>query len=196
MKELSLIAGEHNIEELPIKFTAVATNIESEKEVWINQGSLLEAIRASISLPLFFAPYNHKGRMLVDGGVLNPVPIAPTFDDESDITIAVNLGAESCCENVLPRKVVDAKQKDLKSKFKNYMSNISMPESISNGMYMVAIKSFDTMQGAIAKMKLAAYPADVEIDIPINLCGTFDFNRSKELIEYGYKKCNEVMGKD
>ncbi|MDG2280377.1 MAG: patatin-like phospholipase family protein, partial [Flavicella sp.] len=81
------------IENLSIPFTAVATDIITEKEVWINSGSLFEAIRASISLPMFFTPVAYGDAVLIDGGVLNPVPIAPTFKDDTDLTIAVNLGA-------------------------------------------------------------------------------------------------------
>ena len=196
MKELKKIVGDYNIEDLPIKFTAVATNIESEKEIWISKGSLLAAIRASTSLPLFFAPFYYKGRALVDGGVLNPVPIAPTVDDDTDITIAVNLGAESSCENILPEIEEFSEKEDLDNMVQNNLAKILLPEHIAseNSMYMVANKSFESMQGTIAKMKLAAYPADIEIDIPTNLCGTFEFNRSKEMIEYGYNKCQEIMG--
>jgi NTE family protein len=57
---------------------------------------------------------------------------------------------------------------------------------------MVASKSFETMQSNIARMKLAAYPSDIEIDIPINLCGTFEFNKADELIEYGYNICDTI----
>jgi len=84
--------GDIKIENLPIPFTAVAADILTEKEVWINTGSLFDAVRASISLPLFFTPVKYKGTILIDGGVLNPVPIAPTFNDDTDLTIAVNLG--------------------------------------------------------------------------------------------------------
>ncbi|MCQ5300238.1 patatin-like phospholipase family protein, partial [Blautia wexlerae] len=65
-----------------------------EKEVWLQSGSLFDAIRASISLPLFFTPHVINGEVLIDGGVLNPVPIAPTFSDKTDFTLAVNLGGE------------------------------------------------------------------------------------------------------
>lgn len=191
MKKLEDIVGDINIEDLDIKYTAVASNIETEKEVWMSEGSLLSAIRASISLPIFFTPYKHNGKLLVDGGVLNPVPIAPTFDDNTDITIAVNLGAEACDDCVIKKK--DTQDSSLKSKIKSYFDKFSLPEDISNeqGMYMVGNKSFDTMQGTIAKMKLAAYPPDIEIKIPRNICGSFDFGLSKEVIEYGYKKCKE-----
>jgi len=57
---------------------------------------------------------------------------------------------------------------------------------------MIANNSFDTMQSSIAKMKLAAYPSDIEIDIPVNLCGTFEFNKASALIEYGYNLCDSI----
>jgi NTE family protein len=86
------LVGEQLIEDLPLSFTSVAADIASDKEVWIQSGKLFDAIRASISLSLFFTPFNINGVALIDGGVLNPVPIAPTFGDNTDLTIAVNLG--------------------------------------------------------------------------------------------------------
>lgn len=190
MKKMEELVGDFKIEDLSIKFTAVASDIEAEKEIWINEGSLLEAIRASVSLPLFFTPYSYNNRLLVDGGVLNPVPIAPTFDDNTDLTVAVNLGGKA-----IQKKIFIKKEKDssLSQKIKDYISNISLPDSMTekNGMYVVSNKSFEAMQSTIARMKLAAYPPDIEIEIPKNICGTFDFNRAKEIIEYGYKLCEK-----
>lgn len=192
MSKMKELLGEHMIEDLPIKFTAVASDIDTEKEIWINEGPLLNAIRASISLPLFFTPYMYKGRALVDGGVLNPVPIAPTFDDATDLTIAVNLGAESSSE-VLLEEV--EKEQSLAAQIKEYISSVSIPTSVvsKNSMYSIANKSFETMQGAIARMKLSAYPPDIEIGVPRNLCGTFEFNKSKAIIEYGYHLCEKIL---
>ena len=190
IKELENLLGEHLIEELPIKYTAVATEIKIQKEVWINKGSLMSAIRASISLPLFFEPYEYNSQYLVDGGVLNPVPIAPTFNDSTDMTIAINLGGEVSDVPLLNNE----KDKSTKiEKLKEYITSIALPESLvsKDGMYAVANNSFDTMQSTIARMKLAAYPPDIEIEIPRNLCGTLEFNRSKELIEYGYALCEK-----
>ena len=87
------LVGDRQIEDLPIEYTAVAADIKREKEVWLKRGSLFDAIRASIALPLFFTPFEINGRKLLDGGILNPVPIAPTFEDNTDLTIAINLGA-------------------------------------------------------------------------------------------------------
>ncbi len=193
MKKMQeLIGSDFLIENLSIKFTAVASDVDSEKEIWINKGSLMNAIRASISIPLFFTPHYYNDMLLVDGGVLNPVPIAPTFHDDTDITIAVNLGGDAVDIPALKEKPKDL---TISAKIKDYMYNVSLPDSITteNGMYVVANKSFETMQGTIARMKLAAYPPDIEIDIPKNLCGTFDFNKADEIIEYGYNLCERTF---
>ncbi|WP_297483816.1 patatin-like phospholipase family protein [Sulfurimonas sp.] len=189
MSKLSELLGDVNIEDLEMKFTAVATNIDTEKEVWINSGSLLNAVRASISLPMFFTPFiTSSGNRLVDGGVLNPVPIAPSFHDDTDITISVNLGGEPSSLFPITK---EERNKPLSKKIQEYMKNISLPDSISkeDGMYVIANKSFETMQGALARMKLSAYPSDVEINVARNLCGTFEFNKASQLIEYGYNLC-------
>lgn len=189
-----VLGGDINIENLPLTFTAVAADIENEKEIWINEDSLLQAIRASISIPLFFAPYHYKGMMLVDGGVLNPVPIAPTFHDGTDITIAVNLGGEATDDTPLFTEHA-SEDKTLTSKIKSYLTDVTLPASITEekGMYGIANQSFEAMQSTIARMKLATYPPDIEIDIPRNICGTFDFNKSEKIIEYGYNLCAETF---
>ena len=196
MQKLEELVGDHKIEALPIKFTAVASDIHEEKEIWMNKGSLLSAIRASISLPLFFTPHPYEGRLLVDGGVLNPVPIAPTFHDKTDITIAVNLGGKVDFDIKLAEtKMVKIEDDEsIGSKIKEYLAKVKLPDviSVEDGVYQVADNSFDAMQGTIARMKLAAYPPDVEISVPRNLCGTLEFNRADEIIAFGYELCEKL----
>lgn len=182
------------IENLSIPFTAVAADIVTEKEVWINSGSLFDAIRASVSLPLFFTPVKKGESILIDGGVLNPVPIAPTFNDDNDLTIAVNLGGPLLKENTKLKnefdenKVISKFQYDIKSFIDSF--NIKGKEvNVKNwSMYEVADKAFDTMQSTIARIKIASYPPDLEIEIARNACGTLEFDRAAEMIELGYKK--------
>ncbi len=192
MAKLTELIGDPLIEELPIHFTAVASDINEEKEIWMSRGSLMKAIRASISLPLFFTPYEYNGHLLVDGGVLNPVPIAPTFHDNTDLTIAVNLGGKVDLDLVLAKAVSD--DQSMSAKITEYFSTISLPDALSmkNGVYQVADNSFDAMQGTIARMKLATYPPDIEIEVPRNLCGTLEFNRADEIIKYGYELCEKL----
>jgi NTE family protein len=189
MEKLKELLGNPLIEELPIKYTAVAANIDTEKEVWINKGPLLDAIRASISLPLFFSPYIRNGEPLIDGGVLNPVPIAPTFHDSTELTIAVNLNGEISEEHLIK----DTQKKlSISKKIKEFKNKEPLSASILNqyNIYEIADKSFESMQSTIARMKLSAYPPDIEINIPKNLCGTFEFTKAKEVIEYGYNQCS------
>ncbi len=187
------------IENLSIPFTAVAANIVTEKEVWINSGSLFDAIRASVSLPLFFTPVKYKGNLLIDGGVLNPVPIAPTFNDDTDLTIAVNLGGAIQSNNIEVKNDMDENKEEIafQQSIKNFIKSFKKKEKGSTtknwGMYDVADKAFDTMQSTIARLKIAAYPPDVEIEIARNSCGTLEFDRAAEMIKLGYKKAQLVF---
>jgi len=195
------LIGDVQIEEMPIPFTAVAANIETEKEVWFNSGSLFDAIRASVSLPLFFTPFEHQSELLIDGGILNPVPISPTTEDETDLTIAVNLGGapESESESESENESESESESDLsfqdgiKKFLKRFQNDEDTSESKKWGMYEVANKSLDTMQGAIARYKLAECPPDIEIKIARNACGTYDFDRAKEMIQLGYEKAESAL---
>jgi NTE family protein len=89
------LIGETNIEELPIPYTAVAVDLDVQREVWFSRGPLFDAIRASIAIPTIFRPHRYQGRLLVDGGLLNPLPVSPTLRDFTDATIAVDVTAPS-----------------------------------------------------------------------------------------------------
>jgi len=198
---LTELVGDIEIENMNIKFTAVAADILNEKEVWMNSGRLFDAIRASISLPLFFTPFNFNGVDLIDGGVLNPVPIAPTFSDTTDLTIAVNLGGK-----------IESQNKVVEEKVKSSASSNSFTEKVSGlvesfkdtaidalgtdwGAYDIANQAFDAMQSTIARQKLAAYPADCFIEIARDACGTLEFYRADEMIKLGYNQAEKSLGR-
>jgi len=104
------LIGDVNIEDLPISYTAVAVDLPAQREVWFSRGSLFDAIRASIAIPTVLRPHRYQGRTLVDGGLLNPVPITPTLRDLTDCTIAVdvNAPAEPLEESAAQRSDADA----------------------------------------------------------------------------------------
>ena len=197
IKTLVALLEDLKIEDLNIPFTAVAADIIHEKEVWLNSGSLFDAIRASVSLPLFFTPVPQNDRLLVDGGVLNPVPIAPTLNDNTDLTVAVNLGGP--LQEEAEEVITDAQTESTWDRLQNqFMAFFDLKKDDTKrikqwGMYDIADKAFDTMQSAIARQKLAAYPPDIEIIIPRNACGTLEFDRSKEMIDLGYSKAAEAF---
>jgi len=192
------LVGDQLIEDLPLSYTATAVDVFSEKEVWITSGRLFDAIRASISLPLFFTPFNYNGVDLIDGGVLNPVPIAPTFSDETERTIAVNLGGiPEIREALFQEHEAPDESSPFHEKVLKFVSNFQRSESKSGGhdwgAYEIADQAFDAMQSTIARQKIAAYPPDHVIEIARNACGTLEFDRASEMIELGYKKAHESL---
>ncbi|WP_417777639.1 patatin-like phospholipase family protein [Stutzerimonas xanthomarina] len=97
--------GSINIEDLPIPFTAVAADLTNQQEIWFQEGNLELAMRASAAIPSLFTPVMQGNRMLVDGGILNPLPIVPVVSSHSDIIIAVNLNANNHRQYPLPEVV-------------------------------------------------------------------------------------------
>ncbi len=194
------LVGDRLIEDLPILYTAVATDIKGQKEIWIKSGSLFDAIRASFSIPLLFTPFKYKGVVLVDGGVLNPVPIAPTFGDETHMTIAVNLGGPAESPEKLSGiraapKVPSSSFREKINRFINRLQQSVTSRERDWGPYNIAIQAFETMQSAIARQKLAAYPPDIVNEIPRNACQTLEFDRAPEMIELGYRRAKECLAR-
>ena len=97
--------GSVNIEDLPIPFTAVAADLTNQQEIWFQEGNLELAMRASAAIPSLFTPVMQGNRMLVDGGILNPLPIVPVVSSHSDIIIAVNLNANNHRQYPLPEVI-------------------------------------------------------------------------------------------
>lgn len=199
MDALGDFVGDRNIEDLPIAYTAVAANLDTEKEVWIRDGLLFDAIRCSISLPLFFKPRIRNGKTLVDGGILNPVPIAPTFADETDLSVAVMLGARPSDRLDRPRKTIgeDGKPEGLRARIEVFIDRLGIGrdgERRERGPIDIASETIDAMQATIARQKLAAYPPDVLIEIPRNACTIIEFDRAAELIELGYDAADRILG--
>lgn len=166
-------------------------------------GPLFDAIRASISLPLFFTPFKYKGMHLIDGGVVNPVPIAPTFNDRTDMTIAVNLGGRPTDSDTrrdrpveTPKKAHSMVSRWINSLVEDLHDSLTTAEDEDDwGAYDVANQAFDAMQGTIARQKLAAYPPDQLIEIARNASATLEFDRAGELIELGRSKTREHLAK-
>lgn len=196
---LKELIGDQNIEDLPISYTAVATDLDESKEVWLSRGPLFDAIRASIAFPTVFSSVSHNGKRLVDGGFLNPIPIAPTLRDSTDMTIAVNLNGKACkglecppCSEVPPPErnryhqmmveFIDGLQK------KN-----NEADEVDAGLFDIISKSIDAMQSTIASFKLAAHFPDIVIEIPKDMCTIYEFERAKVMIEIGRSEAENVF---
>lgn len=195
------LVGDRQIEDLDKRFTAVATSLDEQREVWLNSGSLFTAIRASTAVPGVFAPVVLNSRTLVDGGLINPVPIAPTLNDSTDLTIAVNL-AGIAEDYTAP--AADAKREgetnSYRDKIIDFLGGLrdrddsDTVEGDADAADLL-VKSIDVMQGAIARLKLAAYSPDKTIEIPRNACSFFEFHRAEEMADLGYEKtCKALAG--
>lgn len=194
MAKLADLVGDVRIEELPIPFTAVASDIERRREVWLNRGSLFEAIRASIAIPGVFTPVARGGRLLVDGGLLSPLPIAPTLGHDGDRTIAVSLNG-AAERNLPPAAAPSADRSALARWLGATRRKLGVPkgEGPSVGAFDTIARSIEAMQDRIARYQVAAYRPDILIEIPVDACGVLDFHRGPELIELGYRQARAAL---
>lgn len=193
------LIGDANIEDLPMRFTAVATDVDEEREVWLASGPLFDAIRASIAVPLVFTPHEVGGRMLLDGGLIDPVPIAPTLLEHSDVTVAVNLGGrpEAEARRPAPPAPPSGAYEQMHRRIAEFARQLQERGGIGSeeqaGFLDVAIRSIEVMQNSLARLKLAAFAPDAIIHIPRDACGAHEFWRASELIDLGRRKAASAM---
>ena len=133
------------------------------------------------------------GVQLIDGGILNPTPIEPTLGDDTDLTIAVDLGGPIMKEVALEPEET---RSPWQQKMDDFLDSVTFSESKPKDqwdMFYIADQSFNTMQNAIARIRMADNPPDHLISIPRNKCGTLEFDRAAEMIEYGYQLAVEQL---
>lgn len=197
------LIGECNIEDLPIRFTAVATDINEQREIWLNRGSLFDAVQASMAVPMVFSPVVSGNKLLVDGGLINPVPIAPTLHDDTALTFAVDLNApeekfgKETEDNGEPSEH-EASGSGYREMIGNYIGSLRRRGKFAEeeqGTFEVVFKSLSTVQMTLTQFKLAAYRPDLLVEIPRNLSAFFDFHRSAELVEFGYLRTEETLAR-
>ena len=202
---LKEIIKDCTIEDLPIGFTAVATDIVEQKEIWLAHGSLFDAIRASIAVPMIFSPVQYADRLLVDGGIINPVPIAPTLNDNTELTIAVALNGPLEIFETEGQDNSNDDEEKIKNKYQLGIEKLidgMLPKGEAEksnkhdlGIFNLMTQSMDTMQSSISRFKLAANRPDVVVEMPRNVCSWFDFDRAEELIEFGYRRAEECLNR-
>jgi NTE family protein len=198
--------SDSNIEDLPMPFAAVTTNLKSGRETWIREGSLMDAIRASMSMPGILTPFNREGGWFVDGGLINPVPVSLCRNMGADIVLAVDLnndimgrsfnrsaGQEGAPQQeatgqYLPTRLASFFNGKLKSGqlsiFKRFAQN---HPSKGPTLFEVIATSVYIMQDQITKHRLATDPPDVLILPRLAHIGFLEFNRAEEAIDEGRK---------
>lgn len=213
--QLKDMIGEIDIEQLSIPYTAVAVDLLAQREVWFSRGPLFDAIRASIAIPTVIRPHHYQGRLLVDGGLLNPVPVTPTLRDLTDCTIAVDVNAavddgedEGAAALAAAVAVSDApptndalQASGYRQRFRQFIASFKREaqtdpppaHAADPGLLETFARSLDVIQATLTRFKLAAQPPDLVIGIPRDACAFYEFHRAAELIELGRERTRAAL---
>ena len=184
-----------SIEDLPIPYCAVATDLTAGKEVVFNKGSLFEAIRASISLPSFYEPVQHGDMLLIDGGVLNPIPLNRVKRQAGDILVGVDVsGRDYKSQWEEMRRLTEWQKKSDKSLKAKILDKL-IPDNIGFNYYTLLSRTSSLMirQNSILMTKLMK--PEILIDIQMNRFDTFDYDKSEKIIAIGRQKASHAISK-
>ncbi len=179
---IAKITGNQQIENLKIPFTAVATDMLNMQEVHYQSGDLFAALRSTISIPGVFTPVIDQDTVLVDGGVLNPLPISVVKRREDCAVVAVNINGRN--EPLVAQE--EAKQKS-RNWLQRYWNNSNKNNTPKISFFDLMNTSYDFTQDRLVQLTIQHYQPDLVVEIPRNACGTFDFHKSAQLIELGEK---------
>ena len=190
--------GPVTIDELPLHFAAIATEVGTGHEIWLTRGRLVDALRATYALPGIFTPVRIGHRWLVDGALVNPVPVSAARAMGARLVIAVNLNAdlfgrgttiadygpdepeEQWLELIRRRHGFEANSRAAQIVKRQMLGSAGRP-----GISTVMIEAFNIMQDRITRARLAGDPPDVIVNPPLAPIGWFDFHRAAEIIEIG-----------
>ncbi|MFT5900218.1 MAG: NTE family protein [Glaciecola sp.] len=182
-------------EEMDIPFSCVATDLYSGKEVVFNSGEVGDSIQASCAIPALFSPVDHNGRWLVDGAVVNPVPVNQCRHMGADFVIAVNLSADfrprqiENCEKEHEenqKKTDDMLDKASDGFIKKWFSPDASPNKrVPPGIVGVMSSSLEILQARVTRSRLAGEPPDILIEPQLRDVGTLEFHRAIEVGEQG-----------
>ncbi|MCG8048440.1 MAG: patatin-like phospholipase RssA [Candidatus Thiodiazotropha endolucinida] len=196
-------------ESLKRQLGVVATDLETGREIWFREGPVMEAVRASISLPGLFTPLRHEGRWLVDGGLANPVPVSLCRAMGADIVIAVNLNGDILGKHLRQNDINDDKptevrEDDLWGRITGQMMNslyARKQELMGHllgknrnvpGLYEVLASSINIMQDRITRSRIAGDPPDVILTPRLSRLGLMEFDEAEMAIDEGLKEIRRM----
>ncbi|MBO5611403.1 MAG: patatin-like phospholipase family protein [Prevotella sp.] len=182
------------IEDLPVPYCAVATDLKAGREVVFNKGSLFEAIRASISMPSFYKPVQRDGMVLIDGGILNPIPLNRVKRQKKDILVGIDVSGHDYKAQWDEMHRLTEKHKHDTS-LKSKILDMLIPDNIEFNYYTMLSRTSSLMirQNSILMAKLMK--PDILVDIQMNRYGTFDFDKSEKLVAIGKQKTLHAIEK-
>ena len=189
--------ADHEFEALGKPFACVATDLETGREIWLREGRVADAVRASIAMPGLFTPMFHDGRLLVDGALVNPVPVSLCRALGADRVIAVDLGSDRAGRVHQTSDAEPAeswKQRLLKGlRLKSANSEEAEETPTLPSLLEVLTGSLQIMQVRIARSRLAGEPADVMLTPRLGQIGTMDYHRGVEAIAEGHAEVERML---
>ena len=189
-----------NIENLPKKFAAVSTDLETGREIWFTEGSVIESVWASISLPGLFPPIKNNGRWLVDGGLVNPVPVSVCRALGADMVIAVNLNGDIVGKHFVQKaKKTNASRRPadrIISGIKEYSMSVfpgKKSQDTAPSLFDAIAGSLNITQDRITRSRMAGDPPDLLLAPKLSDIGLLEFYRAREAIEEGEECVNRML---
>ena len=182
------------IEDLPLPYCAVATDLKAGREIVFRKGSLFDAIRASISLPSFYEPVHRNGMILIDGGVTNPMPMNRVARHEGDIMVAVDVsGHDYEAQSALQQEIAEKRKRS--TSLTQQILNKLIPDNLEFNYYTMLsrVSSLMIRQNSILMTQLMK--PDVLVDIQMSRYGGFDYDKSEKLIAIGRQKMQQALSK-
>lgn len=206
LKRLQESFMDQPIEKLSMQYTAVATELETGREVWIRSGSLFKAMRASFALPGLFTPIKRGEKWLTDGGLVNPVPVSACRALGADFIIAVNLNGDIASKRIKRQQAnALARRSSLESLAEqwlpeplakganNLIQKALTPEDEAPGYTDVMISAINIMQDRITRSRMAGDPPDILISPRLGHLGVMDYDSAKESITVGRECALQAM---
>ena len=179
-----------NIEDLSIPYCAIATDAVTGTEVVFTRGSLYEAIRASISLPLFFNPVHSGERILIDGGLVNPLPLNRVKREKDDLLVGINVSGHDYRGQLELKKML--KEQSEKSRVMSFINKL-LPDNADMNYYTLLNRSISIMINHNAQLAVKLTPPDLLVEIPMNRYNTFDFDKFGRLYAIGSNKTKKAI---
>ncbi|MBX2898306.1 MAG: patatin-like phospholipase family protein [Cyclobacteriaceae bacterium] len=198
-KAIEEFIGDHQIENFKIPFTAIAADLIEQKEVRYTSGSLFRALRASIAIPTVFTPVRDGKLKLVDGGVLNPLPLNLVNKQPGDTVVAVNINANiPATHSQLVEAEIEKKERaaylkmidSIRASLPKFENNTDAADKL--GLFDLLNKSYDMTQDRLTELMIDMYKPDLVVNISRNACGVFEFYRANEIIEAGRKAFHDA----
>lgn len=194
LNKMKSFIPDESIESMRIPFSAVATDIVNEKPVVFSSGSFYNSIRASFAIPSVITPVKHDGTILVDGGVLDPIPIEYVSRKAGDILVVVNLYGDKTVEGIIPVKENKVYKNSILNSVSNSLTKFRSSENDKNlSYYALLTATAHAMVHKLARENISKHQPDVVINIPYDSAGTFDFHKADQLIELGRKAAEKEL---